>query len=271
MRAAHSYAVRDDMEKTCADCLPPIRYKAIPRPCETRWNTIAALLDGALPMADAIDKVVLHPQHNKQRKNRLSRFRMTLQQWQLADELRGVLVPFLEATDLISTGTNALLHEVIPIMDTLTRHLDDVYDRESTSPLIRLAVAMGRRILDKYYSKTDASIMYRAAMILNPFYKLSYFQKLAWPQEWVQEAIDIVTDYWVDHYKPPPPDSTSHHRTSTISRGEGFFSDLRSFHSDDSPSDALADYLRIPRLPTVQDPIKYWLQIGYEEPLSTLR
>ncbi len=49
-------------------------------------------------------------------------------------------------------------------MDILTQELNAAIKKPSLHIAVRAAAARGRVILDKYYAKTDASIMYRMAM-----------------------------------------------------------------------------------------------------------
>ena len=72
--------------------------------------------------------------------------------------------PLLFATNEISASTRGLVHEVIPYIDVLTKHLDDFQDNLTLLPSIRLAAKRGRKVLNKYYSLTDESSMYRVAM-----------------------------------------------------------------------------------------------------------
>lgn len=74
------------------------------------------------------------------------------------------LQPFLFATTQISTSSRALVHEIIPYIDVLTRHVDDFARDEELAPCVRAAAKRGRAILDKYYQLTDDSIIYRIAM-----------------------------------------------------------------------------------------------------------
>jgi hypothetical protein len=57
-----------------------------------------------------------------------------------------------------------LLHEVIPIIDAITRTLEKATSDHDLYPAVRASAAKGLSILNKYYSKTDDSIMYRCAM-----------------------------------------------------------------------------------------------------------
>lgn len=85
--------------------------------------------------------------------------------------------------------------------------------------MIRAASQRGRLILDKYYSLTDDSIIYRIAMstylpfyccayllmfhntVLHPHYKIQYFRDKDWQEEWIAEAINITRSEWTTFYK----------------------------------------------------------------------
>lgn len=56
------------------------------------------------------------------------------------------------------------MHEVIPYIDIFTTHLDDFADEPELTPSVRAAAQRGRHVLNKYYERTDESIIYRIAM-----------------------------------------------------------------------------------------------------------
>ena len=64
----------------------------------------------------------------------------------------------------MSQSKTPLLYQVIPLIDTLTRMLETASDNKALFPAVRAATAKGIAILNKYYAKTDKSIMYRCAM-----------------------------------------------------------------------------------------------------------
>jgi hypothetical protein len=57
-----------------------------------------------------------------------------------------------------------LLHEVIPIIDILNEKLEGFRDDEQLMAVEKGGVERGLAVLNKYYGKTDKSIMYRMAM-----------------------------------------------------------------------------------------------------------
>lgn len=64
----------------------------------------------------------------------------------------------------MSVSDRALVQDVIPYMDVLTHHIDRFKGDASLAPAVRAAAQRGRRMLDKYYSLTDETIIYRIAM-----------------------------------------------------------------------------------------------------------
>ena len=68
-----------------------------------------------------------------------------------------------------------LLHEVIPIIDLLTDRLDDVSSNMKYLPSVRARAAKGLTVLNKYYSKTDKSVMYHCAMSVYNSYIFKHF------------------------------------------------------------------------------------------------
>ena len=64
----------------------------------------------------------------------------------------------------MSKSGRPLLHEVIQMMDLLEGMLKDKAEDPTLDPVVRTAAAQGCDIINKYYGKTDESIMYRAAV-----------------------------------------------------------------------------------------------------------
>jgi hypothetical protein len=57
-----------------------------------------------------------------------------------------------------------LLYQVIPIIDALTQMLETASGNEALFPAVCAATARGIAVLNKYYEKTDESIMYCCTM-----------------------------------------------------------------------------------------------------------
>lgn len=64
----------------------------------------------------------------------------------------------------MSKTNTPLLHEVIPVIDVLTKGLTKAIADDAVAQPVRVAAARGYQVINKYYSLTDESIMYRSAM-----------------------------------------------------------------------------------------------------------
>jgi hypothetical protein len=90
------------------------------------------------------------------------------------------------------------------------------------SPSVKQALKFARAIINKYYSKTDLSNVYRIAMgkyqlwlswdyvlthahptVLHPNLKLRYFQTHGWEKDWVDTAEAIVREDFAKYYEVP--------------------------------------------------------------------
>lgn len=71
---------------------------------------------------------------------------------------------FLFATNEISKSKIPLIHQVIPIFDIITTALEDTIDKEALPLVVRHAALRGYYMVNKYYTLTDDSAVYRIAM-----------------------------------------------------------------------------------------------------------
>jgi hypothetical protein len=86
---------------------------------------------------------------------------------------------------------------------------------------IKAVLSMGKRTLNRYYSKTDLSDVYRVAMsksllgfnyftitfslsVLHPRHKLQYFKNAGWSDVWIDTARNMVCDIFENSYKSFP-------------------------------------------------------------------
>lgn len=105
------------------------------------------------------------------------------------------------------------------MIDVLTEQLVKLIVDEGKHPCTRAAAAKGYAILNKYYSRTDGSVMYRLCMsklfvrfhvhlsklgcpVLHPRYKLTWFKKMEWETEWIDTAVELFQTIYDEYYKP---------------------------------------------------------------------
>lgn len=171
------------MSEDLAECCKKtdVAPKTIKRSVPTRWNSVAEMLRSAIHLHPALDKLVLLDRHNTNVKSRLKQYKLKKDEWDVLSQLEPILVvrhiiikifvdpylhlqAFLVATERMSQNKVPLLHEVIPIIDVLTDKLEMSAMDQKLHVTVRATAAKGLAVLNKYYAKTDDSIMYRMAM-----------------------------------------------------------------------------------------------------------
>lgn len=103
-------------------------------------------------------------------------------------------------------------------MDTLTKSFEKKLLDLSIPLIVRVALQKALKVLDKYYSKTDESVMWKTVMrkfcccllslcnaqfssVLHPKYRRQYFVAQGWKDSWVDTAVSEARRIWTDHYK----------------------------------------------------------------------
>jgi hypothetical protein len=95
---------------------------------------------------------------------------------------------------------NASIAAVIPAMDCLSSSLDPT-TKQRYHPAIVAAMKLAQKKMDRYYSLTDSSAIYRIAMVLHPGMKLKYFKQREWEEEWVEQAENMVCEEFISVYE----------------------------------------------------------------------
>ncbi|KAJ3516930.1 hypothetical protein NMY22_g14084 [Coprinellus aureogranulatus] len=172
------------------------------------------------------------------------------------------------ACHILNLVAKAILSAFAKKIDTLTTFFDETIDDATLHPTVRHAALRGVRMLNKYYSKTDESNVYRIAMMLHPHYKLDYFTKAGWETEWIAEARRLITTEWLEHYKrnvSPSTTATAASSSSTSASSSDRFANIRNrfnFHRTATATtvDPLEEWFATPAISSSIkiDPIKYW-------------
>ncbi|PIL35261.1 hypothetical protein GSI_01986 [Ganoderma sinense ZZ0214-1] len=245
-----------------------LKCETLVRPVRTRWNTVTCVLGRAIDLSPVLEPLCDMHQFNKDPKRglRLRRFIVLENEWDVLKDLHRLLDPFLFATNQISSNRHALIQDVIPFIDVLTEHVEKFKADTSVSRVVRAAAARGRIILDRYYSRTDEVAIYRVAMMLHPAYKDAYFNEHNWLPEWITESHRLIRKEW-QAYKPSPAPPQGLPPPVAPPARPGHLSAARSTRALFKPiaaraaasaKDALEEYLALPVIETVEDPIAYW-------------
>ena len=67
-------------------------------------------------------------------------------------------------TKEVSQSAVPLVHTIIPIIDSITSYFDEVIADDTLHLTVHHAALRGLHMLNKYYMRTDDSIVYRIAM-----------------------------------------------------------------------------------------------------------
>ncbi|KAE9388323.1 hypothetical protein BT96DRAFT_775927, partial [Gymnopus androsaceus JB14] len=114
---------------------------------------------------------------------------LTDDEWEAVEGLVSVLKILKDATEFFSSNSPNI-SAVIPAMDAIDEAFATgiIEQKELCTPLC-YALLVGKKTLNKYYSLSDDSHIYRIAMVLHPSFKLSYFRRLNWQEQWIQDAV----------------------------------------------------------------------------------
>ncbi|KAJ3499225.1 hypothetical protein NLJ89_g10123 [Agrocybe chaxingu] len=134
------------------------------------------------------------------KRNDLRKFEMSAEEWKIAEQLRDILSTLKDAMLFFSRATPNLA-TVIPAMDYIDTQLTTQGHNTALKSLVCAAIGMAKKTLNRYYTLTDSSEVYRIAMILHPQHKLSYFKKVGWPQDWIDTAEQLLTDEYERSYR----------------------------------------------------------------------
>ena len=122
------------------------------------------------------------------------------QDWEDLEKLANFLV-FFEDTTLANESRFATVELILPAMDILLEKLEEAKIKYQDDLFMGPCCNAAWDKLNKYYSMTDRSPVYIAAMVLSPQWKWTYFEA-NWPLDWVVTARNTVETFWESEYKP---------------------------------------------------------------------
>jgi hypothetical protein len=224
-----------------------LKKRKIPRDVRTRWNSTYDMLRFVQQYRAAVDAITAD------KTVKMRQYELDNDEWVVVDQLVAVLKQFKHAT-LFFSKDSASVAAVIPAMDRLTEGLDP-QTKTAYHPGIIAALKLARKKMNRYYSLTDASMVYRIAMVLHPGMKLEYFRQHTWEVDWIEQAEDLVRDEYNLRYKNEAgPDQGP---SASTSNDSSFF-DFGNLSVPAAPRVCeLDEYLRSP-VENVANPLVWW-------------
>lgn len=139
-------------------------------------------------------------------------------------------------------------------MDRLTDSLNQRTGK-AHHPAITAAMELARNKMNRYYSLTDSSNVYRIAMVLHPGMKLEYFRYQKWENAWIVQAEDLVYEEYSARYEKNPTPTSVEPISEKSTTGPSSYGDLG---VPICPRvSELQEYLSRP-VEQTQDPLKWW-------------
>ncbi|KAJ2911793.1 hypothetical protein MD484_g8620, partial [Candolleomyces efflorescens] len=242
-----------------------LKFRMMPRDVPTRWNSSYDMVKFSTLYRRAIDRLTSH------RDLDLRKFELSDDEWEIVKQLRDTLKVFKITTQKFS-GDTTNLPDVIPAMDHMYATLTASMEDESIDTSIRGALSLGVELLNKYYSLTDESEVYRIAIILHPSYKLKYFKKAGWSDTWQATAEEIVREEFKRVYAEFKLQSQASRitnllkpkkRASSLSDSDNMFTPLSSDDPSSEEEDVLSEldrYLATKTVKGVEDPLAWWYE-----------
>jgi hypothetical protein len=165
---------------------------------------------------------------------------------------------------MATQSSSVTLENCLPAMDYLLGLFEEAKIKYRDDPFMASRVNSAWSKLDKYYTKTNDSTAYIAAIVLDPCMKWEYITS-TWQPEWVPDAKALVVKLW-KKYRPTNPTHTQveetvqepKHHPNAFTTWKQQKSARRADHIDE-----YARYTREPPVP--QDHIKqgacsWWLE-----------
>jgi hAT family C-terminal dimerisation region len=144
-------------------------------------------------------------------------------------------------------------------MDRITSNLNHQTGKVYHLSLIA-AMKLARKKMDRYYSLTDSSHVYRITMILHPGMKLNYFRNQKWEEDWIEEEKTLVREVYAAKYEKVTKVSTS--QDSTMKGDDGFASFSNLSVTTCPHASEIEEYLSHV-VENIKDPLKWWVDNKY--------
>lgn len=200
--------------------------------------------------------------------------KMTAEDWSVIAEYLAILKPLKIATKRLEgrpkEGRFGAVWEVLLTMEWLLKHLEEskLQHERDEEPYLRIGCSLGWMKLDQYYTLTEDSPAYLAALVLHPAFRWSTVES-QWADhpDWLDRGRTAVQELW-DEYRVLPVKEDATPEQPTVARKttdlDDFMTSVRKLSTHPAPSTAImrdeyAEWIATtdPGDCLVEDPIQY--------------
>ncbi|OWT42236.1 hypothetical protein VFPPC_18636 [Pochonia chlamydosporia 170] len=217
----------------------------------TRWNSWYAMIRTATKLKTAINLFCHQYQEN-------SDDLLSEKDWQELQKLQDFLLFFYDATTG-TEGRNATIDRVLPTMDFLLEQFETAKEKYADDPFMSPCCNSGWAKLDKYYSLTDRSPVYIAALVLSPQWKWDYIDN-NWPSDWREPCRKQMLDFWTKEYKSTAVTVPTQTSEAGNKVKNSFHKWAQQRKGSSLSQDEYTKYLLAPIVPEMTDPRSWWLE-----------
>jgi hypothetical protein len=226
-----------------------------------KWNSTCDMLERAFKLKDAIE---LYQGHFKGDEDEpLDDDVLTSDDWLELRELLDLLLPLrIVSLTLQSNGkdcNHGSLWQALPAIDYLMTKLETLKAKHKFLPNthFKAAINLGWKKLNKYYTLSDTTPAYRAAIVIHPAKKMAWFEN-KWKElhpQWVTKAKDAVYSLYLDYKRRHADEALlTHQPAKELSE----FEQYNLIEDEHSLTDDFERYLREERAPAGTNPLTWW-------------
>lgn len=163
---------------------------------KTRWNSMAAMIKRSItsPVFEAIKKYL-----ERHRDEDMAEDELSDEDWKVLRDIHEFLDTLLQTT-LALEAHHSTLDTVLPAMDFVLEQFESFKEQHRDHAVLAPMFNSGWKKMEKYYTLTDDSPAYLAAIVLNPNFKWQYIQA-HWKNAWVPRAKTMMDEFW-QSYNP---------------------------------------------------------------------
>ncbi|QRW02441.1 DNA polymerase [Ceratobasidium sp. AG-Ba] len=125
---------------------------------------------------------------------------------------------FTIVTEVALRAEVPMLADVIVHYDSLDYTYGKICNDTSLPLYVRHAANRARKVLNKYYTKTDTSHLYRLSILLHPGLRANYLRLAKWEEDWIETAILLAVSIYLKFYKLEDTSSSAPAQPTVISQ-----------------------------------------------------